>query len=61
MAGICLNEDPTHFYASRTLEEMDEEHVDALVDTYAGTQVRELLFCPNGMRTSYASAVWQTI
>ncbi|PKO20768.1 MAG: hypothetical protein CVU38_18320 [Chloroflexi bacterium HGW-Chloroflexi-1] len=61
MAGICLNEDDSHFYVTRTAEEMDEEHVDALVDTYAGTQVRELLFCPNAMRTSYASAVWPAI
>ena len=61
MAGICLNEDDSHFYVTRTREEMDEEHVDALVDTYAGTQVRELLFNPNAMRTSYASQVWQPI
>ena len=59
--GVMLNEDNSHFYFTRAGQELDEEKVAAWVDQYAGTQVRELLMCPNCMRTSYASEVWDPI
>jgi len=59
--GIALNEDNSHFFFTRAGRPLTEELVDALVDQYAGTQVRELLFSPNSMRTSFASRVWDPI
>ena len=61
MSGISLNEDDSHFFGSRQSKDMCEAGVDRLIDTYAGTDVKELLFCPNAMRTSYASEVWDPI
>ncbi|HZP81238.1 MAG TPA: hypothetical protein VFB21_06350 [Chthonomonadaceae bacterium] len=57
----CLNEDNSHFFYTRAGQRLDAAAVDAWVDQYAGTQVRELLLCPNCMRTSYASRVWDPI
>ena len=54
--GLCLNEDDDHFFGSR--HDPDRKQVDAWVDQYAHTQIRELMLCPNSMRTSYASKVW---
>lgn len=58
--GLFLNEDCNHFMHSRTAEEMTPEGVDGLVDVYAnGTQVTDLVFNPNAMRSSVASKVKQ--
>ena len=59
--GIALNEDNSHFFATRAGRVLSEADVDAWVDQYAGTQVRHLMLCPNCMRTSYASQVWDPI
>ena len=59
--SIALNEDNSHFFFTRAGQPLDAPLVDAWVDQYAGTQVRQLLLCPNCMRTSYASAVWDPI
>jgi hypothetical protein len=59
--GLCLNEDNSHFFYTRAGQALDAEAVASWVDQYAGTQVRELLLCPNCMRTSYASGVWNPI
>ncbi len=61
MAGLMLNEDNSHFFSSREPEDLTVAGLERLVDHYAGPQVRDLLFCPNAMRTSYASAVWEPI
>ena len=61
MPGIALNEDNSHFFTTRAGQPVTEATVDALVCQYAGTQVSHLLFCPNSMRTSYASRVWDPI
>jgi len=61
MPGIALNEDDSHFFYTRAGSRLDEAAVAAWVDQYAGTQVQELLLCPNCMRTSYASSVWDPI
>jgi hypothetical protein len=61
MPGLALNEDNSHFFFTRAGQRLDAEAVAAWVDQYAGTQVHELLLCPNAMRASYASAVWEPI
>ncbi|OPZ29885.1 MAG: hypothetical protein BWZ02_00903 [Lentisphaerae bacterium ADurb.BinA184] len=61
MSRLALNEDNSHFYFTRAGRPLTAATVDALVDQYAGTQVSHLLFCPNSMRTSYASRVWDPI
>ncbi|WP_135554424.1 glycoside hydrolase family 10 protein [Paenibacillus cymbidii] len=58
---IVLNEDNSHYFFTRCDRRLTETEVDAFVDQYAGTQVGELLFCVNAMRTSYASGVWEPI
>lgn len=59
--GICLNEDNSHFFSTRAGKKLDAAAVDAFIDQYAGTQVRELLLSANSMRTSFASKVWDPI
>jgi hypothetical protein len=59
--GIALNEDNSHFFFTRAGQALTPDLVDAFVDQYAGTHVSRLLFCPNCMRTSYASRVWDPI
>jgi hypothetical protein len=61
MPGIALNEDDSHYFGSRAGEQLDAEKVESWVDQYADTQVKELMLCPNCMRTSYASKVWDPI
>ena len=61
MNGIALNEDNSHFFGTRAGRPLTAETVDALVDQYAATRVSHLLFCPNCMRTSYGSRVWDPI
>lgn len=59
--GLCLNEDNSHFYFNGEGHGFGVKSIDAWVDQYAHTQVRELMLCPNAMRTSYASKVWNPI
>ena len=59
---LALNEDNSHFYGSRTEDEMTVEGLKRMVDHYVeGTQVWQLLLCPNSMCASYASEVWDPI
>ena len=60
-SGISLNEDSSHYFGTRSGQDLSGQAVDSWVDQYAGTQVRELFLCPNCMRTSYASEVWEPI
>ena len=59
--GLCLNEDNSHFFFNGEGHGFDAKALDAWVDQYAHTQVRELMLCPNAMRTSYGSKVWTPI
>lgn len=59
--GIILNEDDSHYYATRAGQTLDKEIVASFVDQYADTQVDRLVFNPNCMRTSYGSQVWDPI
>ncbi len=61
MPGIALNEDNSHFFYTRSPEQMTPEGVDAWVDTYLQTQVRELMLCTTCMRTNVPSRVRQAI
>lgn len=61
MSGITINEDSTHFYYRRPPEDMTEAGVDGFIDTYAGTDVREIMFNVNARYTSYPSEVWETL
>jgi hypothetical protein len=59
--GLCLNEDNSHWFISRAGKELTPEFVASFVDQYAGTQVRELLLCPNSQRTSFSSEAWDPV
>lgn len=59
--GIALNEDDSHFFISRPAEQMTLEGLQAWVDQYAGTKVSHLFLCPNAMKASYRSEVWDAI
>src|SRR5689334_12140766 len=57
---LILNEDCNHFVYTRKAEEMTPEGVDGLVDAYAaGTQVSEIAFNVNAMRSAIPSRVKQ--
>ncbi len=58
---LALNEDNPHFFSWHPEGEMTLAGLDAWVDQYAGTQVEELIFCPNSQRSSVASSVRQTV
>src|SRR5665811_923880 len=59
--GIALNEDDSHYFFTRAGQVLTAADVAAWGDQYTGTQVKQLLLCPNCMRTSYASDVWDPI
>lgn len=61
MPGIALNEDNGHYFITRAGQRLDAQKVESWVDQYADTQVKQLMLCPNSMRTSYASKVWDPI
>ena len=56
--ALCLNEDPNHFFGTRTDRRVTEKDLTDWVDQYAGTQVRELMLCVNAQRTAFDSKVW---
>lgn len=58
LTALSLNEDPNHFFFSRADRRIDRPLLEAWVDQYAGTQVRELILCVNAMRTAFASKQW---
>ena len=58
---LIINEDNSHFYMSRTADDMTVEGLNAFVDQYADTKVTHLFLNPSAMRASYASDVWDRI
>ncbi|NJD04344.1 MAG: hypothetical protein FIA99_17505 [Ruminiclostridium sp.] len=60
MGCICLNEDNTHFFKTRAGKNAGKNELDLWLDQYENTQVEELIFNVNCMRTGYASKVWNT-
>ena len=59
--GLVINEDDSHFFMSRPARQMSLEGLRAFVDQYAGTRVSHLFLCPNAMKTSFRSRVWDAI
>ncbi|HPC15320.1 MAG TPA: hypothetical protein P5318_04040 [Candidatus Hydrogenedentes bacterium] len=59
--GLIINEDDSHFFGSRTADQMTREGLIAFVDQYAGTKVSHLFLCPNAMKASFASKVFDPI
>jgi len=61
--GLIINEDNSHFFTTRSADEMSLEGLHALVDQYAGTKVSHLFLSPNSMRASFKSntreAIWE--
>ncbi|HPO17195.1 MAG TPA: hypothetical protein PLI09_27415 [Candidatus Hydrogenedentes bacterium] len=60
-AGLIINEDDSHFFGTRTADQMTLEGLHAFVDQYANTKVSHLFLCPNAMKASYRSKVWDAI
>jgi len=58
MSGIALNEDDSHFYFTRNVEQMTVEGLKEMVDNYTSPQMKELVFNPCAQRVSYATKVW---
>lgn len=62
-SGIIINEDNSHFFATRQPADMTREGLHAFVDQYADTKVSHLFLCPNAMRASFKSetrdAIWE--
>lgn len=60
---LILNEDDSHFFGSRSSEQMNIEGLRTFVDQYAATAVTHLFLCPNAMKASHRSqardAIWQ--
>ena len=60
---LILNEDDSHFFGSRSAEQMNLEGLHAFVDQYAKTAVSHLFLCPNAMKASHRSkvrdAIWE--
>ena len=59
--GIALNEDDSHFYFTRSPDDMTLKGVNAWLDTYINTQVDKLFLCPNAQRSSVASNARQPV
>ncbi len=58
MSGIALNEDCSHYFGTNAGKKLDAVKVASWVNGYAQGQVKEMIFNPSAMRTSYASKVW---
>lgn len=62
MSGfIALNEDNSHYFFTRGNPATMERDLHEWIEQYAGTQVRELIFNVNAMKTSYGSDVWESM
>ncbi len=55
MTGIMFNEDDSHFGLSRSDEELTTAGLDAFLDIYANTSIREMSFCVGHKRLVYAT------
>ena len=59
--GIVINEDSSHFFMTRSADDMTIGGLHAFVDQYAGTQVSHLFLNPNAMKASFKSATRDAI
>ncbi|MBO7722290.1 MAG: hypothetical protein J6S27_00750, partial [Thermoguttaceae bacterium] len=53
--ALILNEDNSHFFGTRSSDEMNVEGLNAFVDQYAGTAVTHIFFCVNASRANVAN------
>jgi hypothetical protein len=58
---LVINEDNSHFFGSRTAEQMNRTGLHQFVDQYADSEVTHLFLCPNAMRANFASKVRDSI
>jgi hypothetical protein len=60
---LVLNEDDSHFFGTRSADQMTVAGLHAFVDQYANTAVTHLFLCPNAMKASHRSrtrdAIWE--
>lgn len=60
---FVINEDNSHFFASRTPDQMTVDGLNAFVDQYADTKVTHLFLNPNASRANFSnsarSAIWE--
>ncbi len=60
---FIINEDNSHFFGSRTPEQMTLEGLNAFIDQYGGTKVTHLFLCPNASRANFTNsarnAIWE--
>ncbi len=60
---MVINEDASHFFGSRTANDMSIDGLNAFVDQYANTAVTHLFLNPNAMTASFDSetrdAIWE--
>ncbi|MBO7680667.1 MAG: hypothetical protein J6S75_13495, partial [Thermoguttaceae bacterium] len=52
--ALIINEDTSHFFVSRTPDEMTVEGLHAFIDQYADTAVTHIFFCTGGGRVNVA-------
>ncbi|MBO7679266.1 MAG: hypothetical protein J6S75_06315, partial [Thermoguttaceae bacterium] len=61
--ALILNEDNSHFFGTRSSDEMSVEGLNAFVDQYADTAVTHIFFCVNASRANVANpareAIWE--
>jgi hypothetical protein len=57
---MAVNEDNSHFYGHHPAQDMNAGGVERWVSHYGGTQVGEIMLCPNSQRSSVASSVRQS-
>ena len=60
--AFIINEDNSHFFGTRSADDMTLDGLHAFVDQYADSAVTHLFLCPNAMRASFRSktreAIW---
>lgn len=61
MSNAILNIDNSHFFFTRKAESADASAITAFIDQYDGTQVAEIRFCVNCMKSSYNSKVFEPL
>lgn len=58
--GLCVNEDNSHFFLSRSGGPFSKDAAAKLVTGYAQSEVGALMMCPNAQRVNYKSKVWES-
>lgn len=59
--ALIINEDTSHFFISRSPDEMTVEGLNDFIDSYADTTVTHIFFCVGGGRVNVSGSVHQPI